>query len=752
MRKDKGMSSSSALYRVYLDNFDQVERVDALTAGLILGTPSDQILKLRQHYVELGLPRHPKKAVERQFRAEIQGALFDGKLGFAMPKVAKVWQYALLAAELLRNQCASLKEMQVVCGGFVYMAMFRRPLMSALNEVWAFMQRFAGGSERKRLPKQVSAELARFILLLPLAQMEFRSQICDQVTCSDASSLGGGVCVSQGLTEYGVAASNAVVRGDVPEPHDLIQVLTVGLFDGIGALRVAADALGLPVAGHISVELDPRGRRVVESWFTGSLFFEDIRSLGEAQIKEIALKYSNVGLIIIGAGPPCQGVSGLNADKKGALRDSRSCLFQEVPRIEHLFKQLMPWAQVQRLMESVASMSEEDRVVMSQGVGSVPFKIDAFGMTLCHRPRLYWPTWELQSSMEALVTQPESNEPVACGKVVFFGVPEAKSFLEPGWTVADNWGLPTFTTSRPRCSPGNRPAGLKECLEHEVQRWRDDWHRFPPYQYRDGAGLINKRGEWRRPNIREREVLMGFPVGFTAPCLPKNEQRGEAYEDSRLSLIGNSWQVGVIMWLLCQLCAPLGLCRFLSVGDIIKALTPGSATCLQTMLLRPPLHRPGKVKATSSRGLVKKMLGIVSMKGEDLLLQASSDVAVKHHRLRASIPSKLWKWSTVAGWAWKPNHEHINVLELRAILTAIRWWVKRRGCRSSKFLHLTDSLVCLHSLCRGRTSSRKLRRTLIKINALLLAADLHPVWGYVHSKLNPADKPSRRPFRRKWVK
>lgn len=75
-----------------------------------------------------------------------------------------------------------------------------------------------------------------------------------------------------------------------------------------------------------------------------------------------------MGLVIIGAGRPCQGVSGLNADKLGALRDARSSLFQEIPRIEEAFKKAMPWAQVHRLMESVASMSEEDREIMSAGV------------------------------------------------------------------------------------------------------------------------------------------------------------------------------------------------------------------------------------------------------------------------------------------------------------------------------------------------------------------------------------------------
>ena len=135
-----------------------------------------------------------------------------------------------------------------------------------------------------------------------------------------------------------------------------------------------------------------------------------------------------------------------------------------------------------------------------------------------------------------------------------------------------------------------------------------------------------------------------------------------------------------------------------------------------------------------------------------MLLQADTEMTVKHHRLRTSIPAKLWRWRTVAGWSWKSQSDHINVLELRAILTSIRWWVKKKRCSSARFLHLTDSLVCLHSLCRGRTSSRKMRRTLIRINALLLATDLHPLWGYARTKQNPADRPSRRPYRRKWVR
>lgn len=44
------------------------------------------------------------------------------------------------------------------------------------------------------------------------------------------------------------------------------------------------------------------------------------------EVRKWACGCSQVSLVLLGAGPPCQGVSGLNADRKGALKDHRSCL------------------------------------------------------------------------------------------------------------------------------------------------------------------------------------------------------------------------------------------------------------------------------------------------------------------------------------------------------------------------------------------------------------------------------------------
>ena len=754
IRKDRGFPSCPSRFRVYLDNFDQLEVVDKRMADHIRGTVSEQVLAIRQQYESLDLPRHPKKAVSRELRAEVQGALVLGDMGIAIPKPQKLMQYIRLTMELLVQGECTLRELQVVCGGLVYFTSFRRPLLCALNCVWRFMEDLKGYPPVIRLPlsEAVVTELVRFLCLIPLAQINFTAKLEGTVTCSDASLEGGGMCASKGLTAYGVSACSTDIRGDIPEPQEMIQVLSIGMFDGLGALRVACDTLGLPMSGHISIEQDPRARRVVEAAFPDTLFHDDVTTIDEEMVKGWALKHSNAGVVILGGGPPCQGVSGLNFDRRGALKDHRSKLFAEVPRVKALVEKEFFWAQVHLLMESVASMNIEDREIMSEAVELRPWKIDSLGLTICRRPRLYWCTWEFVEQEQAQVNSPDQNDGV--GEVRFSSEVFPSKLLNPGWSLSGET-LPTFTTARPSEVPGRKPAGIDSCSPEEIQRWKDDSHRFPPYQYTQRCGVVNKHGLWRLPDVGEREVCMGLPWGYTKMCMPKGQQKGWDYENTRLTLLGNSWQVGVITWLLGQLFTPLGLCPKYEPHDVVHALTPGLGGKLQTLLLRPPLgHQRHKPTDDPQGTLVGKLLGIASIKGEDLLLQAASEQTVKFHRLRASIPSTLWKWKEIAGWQWKGSAEHINCLEMRAVLSTLKWWTKKRKLRSSRILHLVDSLVVLHALSRGRTSSRKLRRTLMRINSLILSADLHPVWGYVHTSMNPADKPSRRVrfVKKKWVK
>ena len=750
LRKDRSFTVSNPCHRVYLDNFDQLERVNKDLSHAIQGKVSPLVLGLREEYAALGIPRHPKKAVATATVAEVQGAMVDGQRGLAHPKVEKVLKYMHLARLLLEEQVATQKQMQIVGGGLVYIAMFRRPLLGGLNHIWQFIVQCEGYPPviRFPIPDEVKQEIARFIGLVPLAYMDFRAHISPMVTASDASTTGGGVTASVGLTPVGCVASTCDVRGDIVEPSDLPSVLTIGLFDGIGALRVAADCLGWCVAGHVSVEKDPAASRVVEARFPNALHVNDVASVDQPMVADWAAKFSQVSVVVIGAGPPCQGVSGLNAARKGALKDSRSSLFSHVQRIKHLVAKNFPWAQVRSLMESVASMDQADEQVMSDSFGSKPFLIDACHLSLGRRPRLYWTDWELRQEPDVKFSTTE----VGRQQILLKAQVDPRDYIQEGWRKASDDPFPTFTTSRPRPSPGYKPAGFKQCQPHEVERWRADQHRFPPYQYQDKHCLVNRAGEHRLPSIREREVIMGFPRDYTLQCLPKRDQGSQFHLDTRLSLIGNSWNVTVVTWILGQLGSILGLNPFFTLEEIVKRSAPGCSVDLSTFLYRPLLNarRSPKISGKEIR-LVEKLLTLVSMKGEDLLLQSSSEDLTKYHRLRSSIPSKLWKWKTVAGWHWNSKDEHINALECRATLTALRWRLERLGQQKVKFVHLVDSLVVLHCLSRGRSSSRKLRRTVLRINALLLATRSQAVWAYVHTKDNPADAPSRRPQKRKWT-
>ena len=87
--------------------------------------------------------------------------------------------------------------------------------------------------------------------------------------------------------------------------------------------------------------------------------------------------------------------------------------------------------------------------------------------------------------------------------------------------------------------------------------------------------------------------------------------------------------------------------------------------------------------------------------------------------------------------------EHINVLELRALVHTVEWRLRRKNFNGTRFLHLADSQVTLAVAVKGRSSSHKMNRLLRRLGAMCTAAGLYPVLAWIESHLNPADAPSR---------
>jgi ribonuclease HI len=101
------------------------------------------------------------------------------------------------------------------------------------------------------------------------------------------------------------------------------------------------------------------------------------------------------------------------------------------------------------------------------------------------------------------------------------------------------------------------------------------------------------------------------------------------------------------------------------------------------------------------------------------------------------------RWSTIASTRWE-SEEHINVLELRAIITALHWVIKLPGVTGRRLLLLTDSMVAACGITKGRSSAPLLLRRLRYIASMVLGMGLQLAVRWIRSEFNPADEPSRR--------
>ena len=87
------------------------------------------------------------------------------------------------------------------------------------------------------------------------------------------------------------------------------------------------------------------------------------------------------------------------------------------------------------------------------------------------------------------------------------------------------------------------------------------------------------------------------------------------------------------------------------------------------------------------------------------------------------------------------GRQHINLKEVRAALAAERE-VGRR-CPDSYYIHLQDSQVSLACMTKGRSSSWELNKALRRSIAEHVGSNCKGFYGYVRSKLNPGDDPTR---------
>jgi hypothetical protein len=139
-------------------------------------------------------------------------------------------------------------------------------------------------------------------------------------------------------------------------------------------------------------------------------------------------------------------------------------------------------------------------------------------------------------------------------------------------------------------------------------------------------------------------------------------------------------------------------------------------------------------------------MGVVASAARPALLEVMSQCKPPADEpLDRSLPPTLQglRWSTIVSSPFR-YREHINVLELRALTTAMRWvssFPDTIGCRVVMWC---DSLVVVFAVRQGRSSSAELLRRMRALSAHLLATGIQLYCNWIPTEVNPADGPSRR--------
>ena len=224
-------------------------------------------------------------------------------------------------------------------------------------------------------------------------------------------------------------------------------------------------------------------------------------------------------------------------------------------------------------------------------------------------------------------------------------------------------------------------------------------------------------------------MRLGFPWNRCETVVPKSQRQSgpKGTEDISCSLLGNSSSCPVIAWMIGQ--------KLFSMGFLTDPPSPNSCWGTSSSSCSVPVSDESHEVAA-----VRLLHRNVMYRGSDVRLASQILLSPSAWPCKPMDLSR-WNWEVVLSFPL--GGQHINVPELQAILSTLKWRLRKSLSFGKRFTHAVDSQVCMAVCCKGRSSSRILCRVLHKLNTLKLASSTQTVYMYVRSADNPADRPSR---------
>ena len=534
-------------WQVYLDNYmaGSIEKKDNK------GKKSESMhAEAVGAWSENGVVSAKDKHVIAATTATELGVRIDSDAGLIGAGPERILKLIAVTVILLGHRAPRAKWVQIVLGRWIFILQYRRPAMAVLSQSWRYIQ---AGQDRRRWWPAVRRELCTLLCLVPLLQSDMKQHFSSQVTCSDASEYGGAIAVSEVLTPAGCSLLGRL-SSNLAEPEEA-SLLVISIFNGIGGGFRGYDLAGVLPHALISIEIDKAAQRVCRKAWPRAIEIKDVKEVTKAMIKQWANLFPRVTHVHLLAGFPCVHLSAVRANRMN-LAGAGSNLFWDLKRIIDEVEEIFgSFAEVEFMVENVLSMDTDARAEISRVLGVEPIAMCPSDVLPYNRPRLAWVSKEIRNTAGTWMEQCKGYVRLWMSADA---VPD-ESWIDPGWErCSSDECLPTFMKAIARSKPPEKPAGLNRCSEQAIARWQSDRFKFPPYQYEQKCLLRNSQGDLRYPNSGEREKLMGFGADHTLFALSAGKAKAdmEAYEDKRLSLVGDSFSMLSFGWIISQLCSP----------------------------------------------------------------------------------------------------------------------------------------------------------------------------------------------------
>jgi site-specific DNA-cytosine methylase len=771
------LKTPRSFFSFYVDNFDQLKIIWRTDRGLLEGTPTEEQLRLRETMEELTVGRDPKKSAESAVTWNSLGAEVAGDEGWvgsarSFRKALLSANFGLVAGDEVRTDSPNLLS---IVSKNVHSVQYCRQLSCCLDQLFVELNE----PVPKLLSERARDELLLLSCALPMHWMDLKLKVSGKVYATDASPDGGGACVTTGLSPWGSARLQSMSHEcDGVEGAATQKALVVECFSGIGGLKQALDLLGYEPAGVVAIDSSPDCQKVYKQHCRHVLMYTDIQKITKEQVFEWRKKFPRVTRVILGGGWPCVNHSVLNSRRQGAVAATSMLLDDMLQIREWLLEasdatRLAPWKVVE-FFENVV-MDDQDFSAQVKKIGFTPYFLEAAQLGRCRRPRLYWlrgvdliPGDDLKVRSKASL---RDHEYLVKEIRLDTERPPLDWFLAEGATklAEPEDAFATFTRPIPRQQPPDQPAGLESASEKAKKRWKGDAYRLAPYQYEDRNMVIDKNGP-RRLMPEEQLRMMGFQSSHLAT-------KARLSADVRGQMVGNSFSAIAVARLLAGLVVTAEQCKRKDVTLLIwqvwkekeervkkedkpwkvrfasvAAGAPGVVSLLDKFLPSPVAPLRSFIDPQNWLTDEEMLTYLLARNGTHRNAEIRVDLGMPYsvgELCRQSVDPTHWCWKVLMSYTWKEKGQHINVLELVAVLDVLRRQGRDQKFHNQRLVTLVDNQVAVSSLSKGRSSAKALQGPLRRISAVCLAAHFRLCLAWVKSKWNPADGPSRWAARRK---